>query len=64
MTRQMDGFVLEEELRVAGDAGGEIGGQGDGLVERVGVQRLGVAERGGHGLDAGAGDVVVGVLFG
>ena len=57
------GFILQKNLGVAGDAGGEIGGQGDGLVERVGMQRLGVAEGGGHGFDAGAGNVVERVLF-
>ncbi len=34
------GLLLQQELRVAGDAGGEVGRQRDGLVERVGVQRL------------------------
>ena len=58
------GFLLQEELGVAGDAGGEVGRQRDRFVERVGVQRLGVAQRGGHRLDAGAGDVVEEVLFG
>ena len=58
------GLLLEEQLRVAGDPGREVGRQRQGLVERVGVQRLGVAVRGGHRLDAGAGDVVVHVLGG
>ena len=39
------GFLLQVDLRVAGDARGEIGGQREGLIERVGVQRLGVARR-------------------
>jgi hypothetical protein len=60
----MPGLVLEEELGVAGDAGREIGGQRDGFIERIGVQRLGVTQRCGHGLDAGARDVVERVLFG
>ncbi|MEJ0044439.1 MAG: hypothetical protein WDM81_20440 [Rhizomicrobium sp.] len=34
-------FVLQDELRVARDAGGELGRQRDGLVEGIGVQRLG-----------------------
>jgi hypothetical protein len=52
------------ELGVAGDAGREVGRQGDGFVEGVGVQRLGAAEGGGHRLQAGAGDVVERVLLG
>jgi len=36
--------------------------QGDGLVERVGVQALGLAADRRHGLDGGAGDVVEHVL--
>lgn len=57
-------FLLQEQLGVTGDAGAEIGRQGDGLVERVRVQRLGMALGGGHGLDAGTHDVVVDVLGG
>jgi hypothetical protein len=55
---------LQIQLRVARDAGAEVRGQRDGLVQRVGVQRLRVALRGGHGLDAGARHVVVDVLRG
>ena len=55
---------LEEELRVAGDARREVGRQRERLVERVRVQALRVALRRGHGLDAGADDVVVDVLRG
>ncbi len=58
------GLLLQQQLGVAGDAGGEVGGQGQRLVQGVGVQRLRVALGGGHGLDAGAGDVVVDVLRG
>ena len=59
------GLLLQEELGVAGDAGGEVGRQRDRLVERVGVQRLRMppcvaAMR----LDARAGDVVEHVLGG
>ncbi len=57
-------LLLEQQLGVAGDAGGEVGGQRQRLVERVGVQRLGVALGRGHRLDAGAGDVVEDVLRG
>ncbi|GAA3310010.1 hypothetical protein GCM10020295_75970 [Streptomyces cinereospinus] len=58
------GLLLDEQLGVAGDAGGEVGGQGEGLVEGVGVQRLGVALGGRQRLHAGAGDVVEHVLRG
>jgi len=37
-------FLLDDELRVARNARGELGGQRDGLVERIGVQRLGAAD--------------------
>ena len=47
-------FLLQHDLGVAGDAGGEVGRQRQRLVERVGVQRLGVALRRRHRLDAGA----------
>jgi hypothetical protein len=58
------GFLLEIELGVARDAGREIGGQRQRLVERVGVQRLRLAAGGGQRLKAGAGDVVEGILGG
>ena len=32
------GLILDVELGVAGDAGGEVGGQGDGLVHVIGIQ--------------------------
>ena len=57
-------LLLQHQLGVAGDAGREVGGQGDGLVEGVGVQALGVALGGRHRLDAGAHDVVEDVLRG
>ena len=56
------GLLLEEELRVAGDARREVGRQRDRFVERVGVQRLRAAVRRRHRLDAGARDVVEDVL--
>ena len=55
---------LQHDLRVARDAGGEIGRQSERLVERIGVQRLGAALRRRHRLDAGAGDIVEHVLRG
>ncbi len=58
------GFLLNEKLRVAGDASREIGRQGERLVERVGMQRLRVAVGGGQRLDAGPHDIVVDVLGG
>ena len=46
------------------DSRREVRRQGDGLVERVGVQRLGSAEDRGHCLDGRPHDVVVRVLLG
>ena len=57
-------LLLQQHLRVAGDARGEVRRQRDGLVERVRVQRLRAAEHGGHRLDRRAHDVVVRVLLG
>src|SRR3546814_5807533 len=34
------GFFLDDDLRVARDAGGEIGGQRDRLAERVSVEEI------------------------
>ena len=47
-------FLLHDQLRVARDAGGEVGRQADGLVEGVGVQRLGAAEHGREALEGRA----------
>ena len=55
-------FQLQEQLGVARDAGGEIRRQGQRLVQGIGVQALGLAASGCHGLDAGPGDVVVDIL--
>ncbi len=57
-------LLLQHQLGVAGDPGGEVGRQCDRLVERVGVQRLGVPLGRSHRLQAGAGDVVEHVLGG
>ncbi len=54
----------QKELGVAGDAGGKRGWQRQRLIERVGVQRLGVALGRCHRLDLGAHDIVEGVLRG
>ena len=55
-------FVLQEQLRVAGDACAEVARQRQRLVEGVGVQALGVPVDGSHRLDARAHHVVVRVL--
>ena len=57
-------FLLQEQLRVARDSGGEIGRQRQRLVERIGVQRLGMALGRRHRLDGGAHHIVVDVLRG
>ncbi len=56
-------FLLQHQLRVARDPGGEIGRQGQRLVERIGVQALRAAQRGRHRFHSGADDVVIRVLF-
>ena len=58
------GLLLEHQLGVAGDPGREVGPLGDGLVEGVGVQALGVPLGRRHRLDAGAHDVFEDVLRG
>ena len=58
------GLLLQQQLGIARDPGGEVGGQRQRLVERVGVQRLRVPLGGRHRLDARAGDVVERVLRG
>ena len=58
------GFFLEIYLSVASNTGREIRWEGDGFVEGVGVEGLGVTEGGTEGFDTGSGDVVEGVLFG
>ena len=55
-------LLLEQQLRVAGDSGREVGRQSDGLVERVGVQRLRVPLRRSHCLDTRPCHVVEDVL--
>ncbi len=58
------GFLLQHDLGVARDARRIVGRQRQRLVERIGVQRLGLALGRRHRLDHGAGDVVVDVLRG
>ena len=55
-------FFLQNDLRVASDARGEQRRKRQRLVERVGVQRLGAAKHGRHGLHSRPDDVVVGIL--
>ena len=57
-------LLLQDQLRVAGDAGREVGRQRQRLVQSVGVQRLGMALCRGHRLNASAGDVVEHILGG
>ena len=58
------GLVLDVDLGVAGNTSREVGGQRDGLVEGVGVERLGVSQHGCHGLDTGAAHIVEWILLG
>ncbi len=57
-------FLLQKQLRVARDSGGEVGRQRERLIERIGVQRLRMALRRRHRLDGSAHHVVVDVLRG
>ena len=57
------GFLLDVDLRITGDTCREVGRQGDGLVQSVGVQRLGVSQGGAHGLDGGTCHVVERILL-
>src|SRR5713101_1650658 len=56
------GLVGEHLLGTEGEANGGLGGQGEGLVHRVGVQRLAASENGGQRLDGHPHDVVLGLL--
>ena len=58
------GFEGDDLLGAQGDARGLLGGQGERFVVGVGVERLGAAQDGGHGLDGGADDVVFRLLGG
>ena len=57
-------LVLNINLGVTCDTGREVCRQGDGLVKRIGVQRLSVSQYGSHGLDTGATYIVEGILLG
>ena len=56
------GFLLQNNLCIARDAGGKIRWQGECLVERIGMQRLGLALGCRHRFDHGAGNIVEHVL--
>ena len=56
-------LLLDDDLRVAGNPGTERSGQGKGLVEGVGVERLSPSEYCRHRLDACTDYVVVGILY-
>ncbi len=58
------GLLGQDQLRVAGNSRREGRRQGHRLIQRVGVQALGTAEHGGHGLDGGAHHVVICVVLG
>ena len=57
-------FFLQNQLRIPGDASGKIRGQGNGFVQRIGMQRLCAAKYRGHGFNRRAHDIVVGILLG
>ncbi len=58
------GLLHQHLLRTQRDLRGLLGGQREGLVQRVGVQRVGPAEHGREGLDGRTDDVVVRLLRG
>lgn len=55
-------FLLQKQLRVAGDTCGEVGRQSQRLVQRIRVQRLRMPLRCRHGFHTGSNDVVEDVL--
>ena len=55
-------FLLQHDLGVARDPRGKIRRQRQRLIERIGVQRLRAALRGGHGLDASARHIIEHIL--
>ncbi len=57
-------LFTEDVLGCHGDARGGFGGNADGLVVAVRVQRLQAAENAGHGVDGDAGDIVQRLLPG
>ena len=57
------GLLLEDDLGVAGDAGAELCRKTQGLVETVGVERLGPPKHRPHGLHHRPDNVVVRVLW-
>ena len=57
-------LVLDVDLGVTGDTSREVCRQGDGLVERIGVERLSMTQHGCHGLDTSTAYVVEGILLG
>ena len=58
------GFVGDDLLRAESDQRGVLGGEGEGFVHGIGVERLAAAENGGEGLDGYANDIVFGLLGG
>ena len=57
-------LILDIDLGITGDTSREVGRQGDSLVERVGMQRLGMSEHGSHSLDTCTTNVVERILLG
>ena len=57
-------LVLDIDLCVTCDTCREVGGQGDSLVQSIGVQRLGMTQDCSHGLDTGTAHVVERILLG
>src|SRR5690554_4926292 len=58
------GFLLNVNLGITGNTRREIGRQSNRLIERIGVQRLGVSQGSGHRLNTGTPYVVERILLG
>ena len=56
------GFFLNNQLGVACNPGRKIGGQADGFVKRIGMQRLGAAQSCRQTFQCGSDNIVIGVL--
>ncbi len=58
------GFFLNVNLGITGNAGRKVCRQGNGFVQSIGMQRLGMSQHCCHSLNTGASHVVEGILFG
>ena len=57
-------LVLDINLRVTSDTCREVGRQGDGLVEGIGMERLSMTQHSSHSLDTSTTYVIEWILLG